>query len=59
MTGRGGSEGYLFTATRVLPAEGNVQARGRFAKKRKVEAGGGAVVVGGGGGGGGGGEEGE
>lgn len=45
MTGRGGAEGYLFTATRVLPAEGNVQARGRFAKKRKLE-GGEDVVVG-------------
>lgn len=38
MTGRGGSEGYLFTATRVLPAEGKVEARGKF-KRRKVEAG--------------------
>lgn len=37
MTSRGGSEGYLFTATRVLPAEGKVQARGNFAKKRKTE----------------------
>jgi len=46
MTGRGGSEGYLFTATRVLPAEGNVQARGRFAKKRKIETGAEAVIVG-------------
>ena len=37
MTGRGGSEGYVFTATRVLPAEGKVEARGKF-KRRKVEA---------------------
>jgi tRNA (adenine-N(1)-)-methyltransferase non-catalytic subunit len=41
MTSRGGSEGYLFTATRVLPKEGmKVEARGNFAKKRKaMEAG--------------------
>lgn len=39
MTARGGAEGYLFTATRVLPAEGRVEARGKFAKKRKVEGG--------------------
>ncbi|KAK4695586.1 tRNA (adenine58-N1)-methyltransferase non-catalytic subunit, partial [Lecanoromycetidae sp. Uapishka_2] len=37
MTGRGGSEGYIFTATRVLPAEGKVEARGK-AKRRKVES---------------------
>lgn len=35
MTSRGGAEGYLFTAIRVLPAEGKVEARGKF-KKRKV-----------------------
>ena len=34
MTARGGAEGYLFTATRVLPAGGPVEARGKF-KKRK------------------------
>lgn len=34
MTGKGGSEGYVFTATRVLPAEGGVEARG-ISKKRK------------------------
>lgn len=39
MTGRGGSEGYIFTATRVLPAEGRVAARGVYTKKRKTEAG--------------------
>jgi tRNA (adenine-N(1)-)-methyltransferase non-catalytic subunit len=39
MTSRGGSEGYLFTATKVLPAQGvRVEARGKFAKKRKVDA---------------------
>ena len=36
MTGRGGSEGYLFTATRVFPVEGKVEARGNF-KRRKTE----------------------
>lgn len=36
MTGRGGSEGYVFTATRVLPAEGRIEARGNF-KRRKVD----------------------
>lgn len=36
MTGRGGSEGYVFTATRVLPAEEKIEARGKF-KRRKVD----------------------
>jgi tRNA (adenine-N(1)-)-methyltransferase non-catalytic subunit len=37
MTSRGGAEGYLFTATRVIPAEGRVEARGHFrGKKRKT-----------------------
>ena len=35
MTGRGGAEGYIFTATRVLPAEGKVEARGKY-KRRKI-----------------------
>ncbi|KAL2066760.1 hypothetical protein VTL71DRAFT_2832 [Oculimacula yallundae] len=34
MTGRGGAEGYLFTGIRVIPAQGKVEARGKFAKKR-------------------------
>ncbi|KAF2261175.1 eukaryotic translation initiation factor 3, gamma subunit [Lojkania enalia] len=39
MTSRGGAEGYLFTATRVLPFEGKVEARGKFrSKKRKTGA---------------------
>ena len=38
MTGRGSSEGYVFTATRVLPAEGKIEARGNF-KRRKVNEG--------------------
>lgn len=38
MTGRGGAEGYLLTATRVLPAEGKVEARGKY-KRRKLESG--------------------
>ena len=35
MMGRGGAEGYLFTAIRVLPAEGKIEARGK-AKRRKL-----------------------
>ncbi|KAL1608462.1 tRNA (adenine(58)-N(1))-methyltransferase non-catalytic subunit trm6 [Paraconiothyrium brasiliense] len=39
MTSRGGAEGFLFTATRVLPIEGKVEARGlRGGKKRKTGA---------------------
>lgn len=38
MTGRGGADGYLFTATRVLPAEGRVEARGKGLKKRPKES---------------------
>jgi tRNA (adenine-N(1)-)-methyltransferase non-catalytic subunit len=41
MTGRGGAEGYLWSGTRVVPAVGRVEARGKFGRKRKVEAGGG------------------
>lgn len=38
MTSKGGAEGYIFTATRVLPFEGRVEARGHFGKKkRKVD----------------------
>ena len=37
MTSRGGAEGYLFTATRVIPAEGKVEARGKWLKKRGDE----------------------
>ncbi|KAJ1337886.1 tRNA (adenine58-N1)-methyltransferase non-catalytic subunit [Microdochium nivale] len=37
MTSRGGAEGYVFTAFRVKPAEGKVEARGKArSKKRKV-----------------------
>ncbi|KZF20550.1 Gcd10p-domain-containing protein [Xylona heveae TC161] len=35
MTSRGNSEGYVFTGTRVLPAEGKVEARGKN-KRRKL-----------------------
>ncbi|KAK2825748.1 hypothetical protein FQN49_007402 [Arthroderma sp. PD_2] len=35
MTGRGGAEGYVFHAVRVLPAIGKVEARGVQAKKRR------------------------
>lgn len=38
MTGRGGSEGYIFTATRVLPVEGKIEARGKN-KRRKLDGG--------------------
>ncbi|CRG92371.1 tRNA (adenine(58)-N(1))-methyltransferase non-catalytic subunit trm6 [Talaromyces islandicus] len=35
MSSRGGSEGYVFHATRVLPAAGQVHAHGAFARKKK------------------------
>jgi tRNA (adenine-N(1)-)-methyltransferase non-catalytic subunit len=38
MIGRGGAEGYVFAATKVLPVEGKVEARGKVGKRRKVEA---------------------
>ena len=38
MTGRGGADGYIFTATRVLPAEGRIEARGKALKKRRKES---------------------
>ncbi|KIW18097.1 hypothetical protein PV08_02384 [Exophiala spinifera] len=37
MTSRGGAEGYIFTATRVLPAQGKVEARGRPPRGKKVK----------------------
>ncbi|KAF2128373.1 hypothetical protein P153DRAFT_318112 [Dothidotthia symphoricarpi CBS 119687] len=36
MTSKGGAEGYLFTATRVLPVEGRVEARGHGKKRRRT-----------------------
>lgn len=39
MTSKGGSEGFVFTARRVIPLEGGVEARGNHSKKRKVEEG--------------------
>lgn len=37
MTSRGGAEGFVFTARRVIPLQGGVDARGNFsAKKRKA-----------------------
>ena len=33
MTGRGGAEGYVFTAWRAQPAEGRVAARGKFKRR--------------------------
>jgi len=46
MTMKGGAEGYVFSATRVVPVEGRVEARGRFLKKRKIDVDG-SVSVGG------------
>ena len=40
--GRGGSEGYVFVGTRVLPIEGKIEGRGTY-KRRKVETNGGGV----------------
>ena len=40
MTSRGGAEGYVFTGTRVLPAEGKIEARGAY-KRRKLGVSGG------------------
>ena len=37
MTSKGGAEGYIFTATKVLPATGSIQGRGAYGKRRKVE----------------------
>lgn len=36
MTSRGGGEGFILAARRVLPVEGKVEARGKFSKKRKA-----------------------
>ncbi|RMD43325.1 hypothetical protein DV735_g1812, partial [Chaetothyriales sp. CBS 134920] len=37
MTSRGGTEGYVFVASRVIPAKGHVAARGRPSRKKKQE----------------------
>lgn len=38
MMSRGGAEGYVFVATRVLPVQGKVEARGKMGgKRRKIE----------------------
>lgn len=38
MSGKGGAEGYVFTAWRVKPAEGKVEARGKLrSRKRKAD----------------------
>lgn len=34
MTGCGGGEGYLFTGIRVVPADGKIEARGKFGKRK-------------------------
>ena len=36
MMGKGGAEGYVFVATRVIPAEGRVTARGKVARSKKT-----------------------
>jgi tRNA (adenine-N(1)-)-methyltransferase non-catalytic subunit len=46
MTGRGGAEGYLFTGVRVRPAEGRVEARGKFVRKKEKAKTGERVVKG-------------
>ncbi|OAL38100.1 hypothetical protein AYO20_02552 [Fonsecaea nubica] len=38
MTSRGGAEGYIFVGTRVVPAEGKVEARGRPPRGKKIKA---------------------
>lgn len=43
MTSKGGAEGFVFTATRVIPVEGRVEARGRYIKRRKVDGDGAGV----------------
>lgn len=35
MTGRGGAEGFVFTGVRVIPAEGRVEARGKFVRRKE------------------------
>lgn len=35
MTGKGGAEGYVFTGVRVIPAEGRVEARGKFVRRKE------------------------
>ena len=35
--GRGGADGFVFTAWRAVPVEGKIEARGKF-KRRKTEA---------------------
>lgn len=38
MTSKGGAEGYIFTATRVIPIEGRVEARGHGTRKKRKTA---------------------
>lgn len=44
MSARGGAEGYIFHATKVIPAEGKVAARGKGVKRRKVDSANAAVT---------------
>ncbi|EFX06208.1 eukaryotic translation initiation factor gamma [Grosmannia clavigera kw1407] len=43
MTARGGSEGYIFTGWKALPAEGRVTARGRFKRRKTADGDSGSV----------------
>ena len=36
MTSKGGAEGYIFTATKILPAATPIQGRGAYGKRRKI-----------------------
>lgn len=36
MTERGGAEGYVFTAWRAVPAEGKVEGRGKYQRRREA-----------------------
>lgn len=36
MTSKGGPEGFVFSASRVMPAGGRVEARGKFSKKKRA-----------------------
>ncbi|RMZ79688.1 hypothetical protein DV738_g3132, partial [Chaetothyriales sp. CBS 135597] len=38
MTSRGGTEGYVFVASRVIPAKGHIAARGRPGRKKKQQS---------------------
>lgn len=37
MTGRGGAEGYVLTAIKVLPAQGKIEARGKYKRRKTIK----------------------